>query len=186
MENKLLCYPVMLPTNDRPPFFKEENNPYFDKKLNLNTDNEIETEGNQHLYLVSDRKIGYNDWAMFDSKSLAKPSHDENLWGFVSNKMKRLEATTDPSLGLPLIPTTWLEDEWIGKQGEIKDVYIELHNDGNISLVLGNAYTGQVIILPVKDSWNREQVKAIAYEAFVRGSVHKADIAFYAWFDKKY
>jgi hypothetical protein len=97
----------------------------------------------QHLYLVSDREIKKGDWfivQLYDITSTpmklsleqVKTITDE-IWVNQSSivtcrhieNCSRVEATTDPSLNLPLIPQSFIE-EYVSKQGKIEEVYIEI------------------------------------------------------------
>ncbi|MCK9273206.1 hypothetical protein M0P65_06700 [Candidatus Gracilibacteria bacterium] len=81
-------------------------------------------------------------------------------------------ATTDPSLNLPLIHQSFIE-EYVEKQGKINELMINLIDVGGEEW-MGDDYTGEpywneilkvevnkdneVIIHPVKESWTREEI----------------------------
>lgn len=59
----------------------------------------------------------YNDWDIFSAERL---NSDKNVW-------VKIVAATDPKLGLPLIPNTWIKDKYVPSSGEnlIKSVKLE-------------------------------------------------------------
>lgn len=97
-------------------------------------------------------------------------------------------ATTDPDLGLSLIPTSFVE-KYVEKQGKIDEVMIEMEDnqcDGCLSVQIikdgihGNNEScctahlcnkpktrkdNTVICSPVKDSWTREEVEILCRKA---------------------
>lgn len=174
MENKLKVYPVMLPSN---------NVPWEPQELYLVSNREIK-EGNFYYHTIT--------------KTVEKAIHCQ---GKSTHPYPKVEATTDKSLGLPLIPESFIK-EWVEKQGKIEYVYIRMEDkwdEINGIVPNGNPMLCQegpnrtVIILPTKDSWNREEVKEIARAAFYYGierwqamgegrNIPTLD----EWFDKNY
>lgn len=166
-----------------------------------------------HLYLVSDREIKEGDWYM---NTLAGRLHKSNDAGPPPNDgyFKKVEATTDKSLGLPLIPQSFIE-EFVQKQGKIDKVKIAYAYDaggkddhGPLLQLTGWAKhlveeagepielhkdSVEVIILPIKDSWNKEDMKK-AYEDGIKEGIHYNKLSewetqgwtFNEWFDKNY
>lgn len=112
---------------------------YKDIGLSLNTDR-LQHHINQHLYEVSDDEIKVNDWIiskmLLKDKNVINPIYKYVLLqvGRITNKTiynvednykiplghycKKVIATTDKSLNLPLIPLLYLEK------------YVELYNSG--------------------------------------------------------
>ena len=104
-------------------------------------DNSIEI---QHLYFVSEREIEVGDWFLSDGRlsksfppmyNVEKCIDIDNEWiygningkdlGNNPNFSLKIEATTDPSLNLPLIPQSFIK-EYVEEQGEIDEVMIEI------------------------------------------------------------
>lgn len=187
MTEKLEVYPVILPVDggfysygsimldNRGPYLwlnrSEACNDYFHKS--------------QHLYLISDQKIKLFDWAISDGVVV---KYNGLHWYEIGDK--KIEATTDPSLGLPLIPQSFIE-KYVKKQGKIDKVKIAYNNNRSINNRNGLVLTEnkEVIILPIKDSWNREEVKAVlhARDRWLAEKL-KSDRYYPAneWFDKNY
>lgn len=178
MENKLKVYPIMLPAkSNKGVLWKTWNS----DKLSCTVDAD-DIEEFYHLYFCSDREIKEGDWFIYGDK----PTRLDKGTGEVFSK--RIEATTDKSLGLPLIPESFVK-EWVEKQGKIEYVYIKMTNrPPMMSTNLGefipseNA-NGEVIILPTKDSWNREELKAELFRLWEPGDY---PLTFDEWFDKNY
>lgn len=182
--NKLLCKPVMLSTKDKS-FFFETTNGEITLTSAIHPNYLNHNWNHQHLYLVSDREIGPYEW-FYASDHM---SINKNEWKN-SKALKqefpwyhKIEATTDKSLGLPLIPTSFIE-EYIQKQGKIDKVYIRTQTFSNgESLVFYKVTDREVVVMPVKDSWNREEFKFEMACAFGAG---KSTGLFSEWFNKNY
>lgn len=133
----------------------------------------------QHLYLVSTREITEGNW-ICDSINIARTGYD-NVGHISSRPWRKIEATTDPSLNLPLIPQSFVE-KYVEKQGQIGEVLLESY----YSVMMGynpllsservkvRAQDRTVIIHKVKDSWNREEVAALCIAAIEYGENDKA------------
>lgn len=194
MENKLQCQVVMLPTEDK-------------TTLKLFVD-EIKIEDyfgpsvykSQHLYLVSDREIKESDWiicigADYDGTSIQEIcSRLGQVMKYTGKELGtiKIEATTDSSLGLPLIPQKWIEEVYIPAQGKIDTVYLKISYDPAYTAKPGEKFVltnpaHEVIILPVKDSWNREEVREMhaRWEIFLISGERRHE-TFFDWFDKNY
>lgn len=153
-----------------------------------------------HLYLVSDREIEDNQWYLREGRYLlncrdqkeaqaAKHNHVDYPFNRLGVK---IEATTDPSLGLPLIPQSFIE-EYVQKQGKIDKVRIKLNPFGEYQASGAwhkDYQLDEVIILPIKDSWNRAEVKdtykawKACIELTLQGKLEYTD--FDEWLDKNY
>lgn len=190
MENKLLCKVVMLLTKNESRIFKRGDTlevVWNGRMIAYDPPGWL----TQALYLVSDREIKEGDFILHraDYKNnwqLDRYYHKEPTK--TTDWRKKIEATTDPSLGLPLIPTSFVE-EYVQKQGNVDKVYIRVDFDGvEILNFTGKEKIedGEVIILPVKESWNREEIKAIllAYENAC--DIQKVPNGIDEWFDKNY
>jgi hypothetical protein len=146
---------------------------------------------NQYLYFVSDREM-VNDYGILEvklddiyydsnNKTIGTLSHIGGPWNFKGtvqfpkdddlrnnrhcafNCFKVL-ATTDSSLGLPLIGQPFLE-KYVEKQGKIDEVMIEMECLRRISDteheygVKVRTSDKTVIIGKVKDSWTKEEIR---------------------------
>lgn len=148
--DSLKCQVVMLPAKGTGAF--AWTNKYRLIYLNTNIDFQ------QHLYLVSDRDIKEDDKIYPISFHHIQTAGEDNLDISI---FKKIEATTDRSLGLPLIPQKWIEEIYVLSDGSIKEVSLDmvLTLDGlEPTLSYENDELGEVIILSIKDSWNREEV----------------------------
>lgn len=190
MNNSLICVPVMLHTNNHfAPIWTGESG-----FLRVTPGGVQDSKYTQHLYLVSDREIKKDNW-IWDKRDnwfgqADKPMHPD----YIKENYRRVEATTDKSLNLPLIPHSFIQ-EYVDKQGKIDKVAIQLYHRGGKELV--SAPYNEVIILPIKDSWNREELKTELKMAFAEGylkaaqkydpveTIHKVG-TFDEWFDKIY
>jgi hypothetical protein len=143
----------------------------------------------QHLYLVSEptkeqRRIGIEeikegDYIIYKNKFIDKVTGYDVIGPFGTWDRKyqsfecyKVEATTDPSLNLPLIPQSFVE-EYVSKQGKIDEVYIEVEihyeEDTSKDYIVGRGqpairimniktnYDNAVIICSTTESWTREE-----------------------------
>jgi hypothetical protein len=170
MKNKLKCKVILLPQDkssgviDVSQFF---GNIFFnkDRVLSIFTDEEdilksMQWFGTipQHLYFVSDRE-GKGPYIDLDDlhDGIRYPDSEGNMWN-ASNKV--IEATTDKSLGLPLIAQSFLEG-YVQRKGEIKEVWIDMYDDLPVCTGPSDLRYHEVIISPSKDSWNREEIQPL-------------------------
>jgi hypothetical protein len=181
---KLEVYPVMLLNKAKDGLLSK-----WGAWLFLGDSNRPEAINGHHLYLVSDKEIEEEDWVIGKDDKLFR-------WKtsiYLPNKTaKKVEATTDTSLGLPLIPQLFIE-EYVEKRGKIEYVYIQLNSSSEVEMVAQlntPNYRPEVIILSTKESWNREELKEIARKAFLAGGAFQLEIpeskCFDEWFDKNY
>ncbi len=145
----------------------------------------------QHLYITSDDEIKEGDWFIYGNKVIK--SDDNSL---LSNKLcQKIIATTDKSLliksevynyskrkyNLPQIPKAFIEEYC--KVGGINEVMVEYTNPSIISYKGQNGAhkipskpktnsINEILIYPIKNSWNREEVEEIVelYEAILNGN----------------
>jgi len=190
-KNEKKCQVVMLPTNDKESIIykcKDDNTlsfkPVYQEYYKLP----------QHLYITSNDEIKEGDWYIDDTDAVRKSvTCDKDYWSRRTD-YKKIIATTDKSLGLldengkyivytHLIPQP--SESFIQK-------YIESYNKGEIikDVMVEYSYKGQqyneedtlnslharvnpkdntITIRKIKDSWNREEVVAFAYEAYKYG-----------------
>lgn len=81
-----------------------------------------------HLYFTSTEPIKEGNWICKVGEFVRKAGQDEIAYIAIDKDyFKKVEATTDPTLGLPLIPNTWLKDKYVPSSGEnlIKSVKLE-------------------------------------------------------------
>lgn len=191
MENKFKVYPVMLSTNSYNGLGSlivwrdvgiiqmiKENSSCLHSEFN-NTSEWIP----QHLYLVSDKEIKKGDyyWNSITGKGYKNADN-----GTYDKIFKKIEYTTDPSLGLPLIPQSFVE-EYVQKQGKIEYVYIDMSQFGTPWLK-GNNH--EIIILPTKDSYDRDEVFDVLNAYRERLMTEETNSLLFEdlveWFDKNY
>jgi hypothetical protein len=100
----------------------------------------------QHLYFTSNEVIKEGDWVFCYSIHMNNPSHPPDRYINPIRKWnsgnctacKKIIASTDPSLGLPAIPTIWIKDVFVSSNGSIKEVKLEkVENimDGVLSVI---------------------------------------------------
>ena len=168
--------------------------------------NRPEAINNQHLYLVSDEEIKEGDW-YYTSLEHDRPwickckSIDKSKEYWLDGHLKyvggaqgkwgsyKIIATTDKSLGLPLIPESFVK-EWTEKQGKIEYVHLSYCEESK-NFWFKNLLAPEVIILPTKDSFSRDEVKDIdkAHKRYIIDSLKdkgKIMLSFDEWFDKNY
>lgn len=203
MNNELICTPVMIPA----PIgiygncLVKQGDRIFLSAGESKASSAIRRP--QHLYLVSDEEIKEGDYYFIgnsrasnhgivkaESIEEAKSRNDlnslmdknEGTKDFVF--CKRIEATTDKSLSLPLIPSSFIE-RWVNEQGKIDKVRVLSHN--GIPVTFNNSETEQhvVNILPIEDkTYSREEVKAIMSKYI--STYNAATPTFNEWFDLNY
>ena len=109
-------------------------NPTYNRNISLINERKAATNDESKykfyaLYFVSDREIKEGDYyRRFKSTTITnKPT------GHSGCDCKLIEATTDASLNLPLIPESFIE-AYIAKQGDISECEIELNEDGTVKV----------------------------------------------------
>lgn len=135
----------------------------------------------QHLYFISDREIKEGDIFLHeyeDGKKLIHFCADFSPTNMIRIKESntylnsvgsyKIEATTNPSLELPLIPQLFVE-KYVAEQGNIKEVMIEMTNthipDGWNHEIPKTRKDNTVIVHRVKGSWTREEVAELIKKA---------------------
>jgi hypothetical protein len=91
----------------------------------------------QHLYFTSNEVIKEGDWCYSIRAEMIfqAPDLSKELLGC---GVRKIIASTDPSLGLPAIPTIWIKDVFVSSNGSIKEVKLEkVENimDGVLSVI---------------------------------------------------
>lgn len=123
---------VMLPTDDISDIAKFESLEYdkvgFDPTI-------VDT---QHLYLVSDEKVNIGDWDYNPNgtpkiqKQTNEVTQDVRDYGW-----RKIIASTDPSLGLPIIPQNFIQ-QYVEAQGKIEEVRVEIDYETEVSIYPSN------------------------------------------------
>jgi hypothetical protein len=120
MENKdkLKCKVILLPTKGASQIglFKSGTLLYYKGYTR-------KEETSQHLYFVSDREIKEGDWTM--NKQYKEVEHITVDIHTSTCGCKKIEATTDALLNLPLIPQSFIA-KFVEEQGNIKEVLLDL------------------------------------------------------------
>ena len=82
----------------------------------------------QHLYFINDDEIKKGDWcATTNTKAdsfVGKADYTAKM--LRGSYWKKIVASTDSSLNLPLIPQEWVKDVYIPSNGSIKHVKLEI------------------------------------------------------------
>ena len=131
---------------------------------------------NKHLYITSDEDIEECDWIITEnSKDICMVGTN---YGRLENA-KKVIATTDESLNLPLIPQSFIENyiKEYNKGNVIENIEIEIEpiNQPEAFKIKSNInYKGnfkskinsnnEISIKSIKDSWTREEVEALLYK----------------------
>lgn len=150
----------------------------------------------QHLYLISRRNAKEGEWVEQESRiyKMVLPNHYQ----------KKIEATTDPSLNLPLIHQDDIR-KYVEMKGNVEEVLVEaismapdainlerLPDYTDWDIILKTKADGTAIIHQVKANWNREELREIASKfsryCVTQGNVTTQDIinSFDDWFNKNY
>jgi hypothetical protein len=183
---KLKCKVVMLPTEKASPlvYNNSEEGLFCVKGIGILAKHRMGNCTNQSLYFVSNREIKEDVSAMdyyIDSRVVDTPIVSRTyLHRDKIDFCAKIEATTDPSLDLPLIPQSFIE-KYVEKQGKIEEVMIDLVRVVNcpenhfrvnyevqdnmtfcpkciVSIIPKTRKDNTVIVSPIKDSWTREEV----------------------------
>lgn len=131
----------------------------------------------QHLYFISTDLIKKHD-CYLESRYEREPFIDkaddsweddktDPLFGKNPEGTFKVIASTDPSLGLPAIPLTWIRDVYVPSNGSIKEVLLRTTKGGlwfNLD-VLHN----EVVIVD-KPAWTSEPISTVAIFTLKDGS----------------
>lgn len=207
---KLKCKVIMLPQPQQRSDFTILSKQLSNGKLVLSNGRIFGEVIPQHLYFISDRGSKKGEWTLFGNSLNGelkdfiggKPIKAKYDYGSNGIYNFKIEATTDKSLGLPIIPESFVE-EFVKHQCKSAEVYIKM----NDALDIPDQYIPEnskgpidgwnkreVIIVPCKNSWNREEMKKEMYNAWVVSADIERDkigifpnaIAFSIWFNKNY
>ena len=90
---------------------------------------------NQHLYFVSDEKIKKDDWFYYGRDNIIDKYDGYFPMSPTSTTTFKVIATTDKSLGLPLIPDEFIKD-YVKSNGQIKETAINCGKYGTPKVTL--------------------------------------------------
>jgi hypothetical protein len=119
MENKLECRPVLLQSYDGTKGLIKVKDGILSLVPPL-----MRFYTSEHLYLVSDREIEEGDY-IYGYGGISKFGGMLQMYEYL-HRYKKVEASTDPSLGRPGVPKEWIEKEYIAKQGKIDKVWLKM------------------------------------------------------------
>lgn len=176
MQDYIICTPVMLPASEKA--ITQLHTVGASKTIRLSKEGlNLDICKPQHLYLFSHRDINEGDWIInFQNANTPDLYKSTGLKGKY-NTRKLVEASTDPTLPLPLIPASFIA-KWASEQGEIKYVKVEtweyrlcahLNHTPNTPRRQvgeeGESPFGEVHILPIEDkTYNPEELKKAIVE----------------------
>jgi len=135
----------------------------------------------QHLYFTSDHNdVTENDWFYDEITNKVFLADSTTNFQYLNSlpSVSKVEATSDSSLNLPLIPQSFIT-KFVESQGTIKEVMIEMNVcekhktlttnvDAHCTCVFGPQIIklrkdGTVIVSRVKDSWTRDEIAELIY-----------------------
>lgn len=167
---------------------------YFDLESEFGEVNTIGPSRPYHLHFVSDREIKKGDFVIWmDEIKKVKEVQAEifylELIGEryqVAQKCQcdKIEATTDKSLNILLIPQSFI-DCFVEKRGQIKYVYLELYRDLADTIV--KYPNNEVMICPSKYIWGVDEMAAVL-EKYLSYNKTAAGVSlpFEDWFEENY
>ena len=79
----------------------------------------------QHLYFTTDEPIQEGDWCFAGMGYYLIKALNIYDFKFHYKNCTKIVASTDPALGLPTIPTTWIKDGYVPSNGSIKQIELE-------------------------------------------------------------
>lgn len=96
---------------------------------------------------------------------------------------RKIIATTDKSLSLPLIPTSFIE-RWVNEQGKIDKVRVDNHQLAQYATYVNN----EVIILYIEDRILTKEDMRLSWKEGMKNATmfHGGSISFDEWFNKTY
>ncbi len=145
-KNKLNCDIIMLPAEIGGVINKNLNTNalIFKKDIIWNkttTNTGLQHRQPQHLYLVSNRRIKDNDWALLPNNTIKKMNSVDILDYLNSESVatRKIESTTDPLLhdNIPKIPQSFTK--FYAENDHIKTIDVEIEVDRAMSLI-GKAF----------------------------------------------
>lgn len=153
----------------------------IDNKLHININPTITSKTlykDQHLYLISERKVKEGDWCLHHENIVCKYSNE-----YSKELYKKIEATTDelkyytessdPRRSkdvnrIPQIPQSFIE-AYVKANGDIKEVNIEMtDNSYSVDYIIKTRPDNTVIINPTK-TYTRQEVEYLLIKCFAAG-----------------
>lgn len=125
----------------------------------------------QHLYFISNKEVQVGDWYIAErntGKKLSKCCNkhegmiisEHGYYPYDIEECKKVVATTDTSLNIPLIPQSFVE-KYVKKNGVIDEVMIEMVQCFSFRKVRNSPKIRKdntVIVSKVKNTWTRDEV----------------------------
>lgn len=197
MENELICTPIMFNTETEGALVLARNGHIFVSK-----GNPLPAGWSyQHLYLTSSEDVTEEGEVFYFAEGVELAGGKKYYIGRAIRPYaerfdlyhlfhRKVIASTDKSLGLPLIPQSFIE-EYVQKQGKIDKVKIRFEKDYGAMAeypyhLNPDKFPNRVIILPIKSSWNREEFKKELSKLWNETPMSYTEETFDEWFDKKY
>ena len=135
MGNEKVCKVVMLPTEDTVNIFHDGKKMFHSIGLEPQTGHSINSDCNGiHIHLLSEDAICEGDWYL-QPEGLRRSAAKTGTCAFPPNSLK-IVASTDPSLGLPMIPESFLK-EYVDVNGAIIEVWLETYPQDSVSMGTG-------------------------------------------------
>lgn len=150
------------------PEYKYSDNPTYLNNIHLITSGNAATNSQASykfikLYVISDEKIEKGDYfiSLNGDESYMEVTLNDEVEDFNdyadenwTENCKKVIATSDTEIGLPVLPEYFIQDylERLNNHNTMRLVLIEIDKDNT------------VLIKPVQDSWNREEVLSIIRE----------------------
>lgn len=182
---------VMLSTNKKSNIHLTIKKNFLYQSINCFTQENKINFDSKHLYITSDKEIEKGDW--YITNYVNEPNEVERNKIIKSKNNKKLHykyskiiATTDISLNIPLIPQSFIEKyiKEYNKSNIITEVNVEYQEILDMSIVENTNKTINILkvdtnniinIYSIKDSWNREEVKAIIIDLQNKAYVYGAN-----------
>lgn len=147
-----------------------------------------------HLYFISNEEIQVGDLVIGLAAHLNKIykvkdiTHNGNLLQLdpkcemYPTQFRKIVATTDPSLNLPLIPKSFIE-EYVEANGKIDEVEIEAVMVFDKRQPFVADYQNSVTISKPKETWTRDEVVSLCAYAYAEG-FERNKMSIQEWIDK--
>lgn len=134
---------------------------YTDDIIKYNSSYIIEFELKYyHIYFISNEPIQKNDWFY---NTIQKCIYKNDIENYDINKeyLKKIIASTNPDLNIPIIPITYIK-YFCDVEGEEE---INLHYENESSLKIVN---NEICFSPIKTSWNRAEVIKLCQRCWLK------------------
>lgn len=131
----------------------------------------------QHLYFISNDEIRNRDYVImlddFDHVFSTVQQYTAEPEQHINKNHRRVIATTDKSLNLPLIPESFVS-KYVEEQGNIKEVMIDMYScfsddySKDLTYQIDTRKDNTVIVSKVKDTYTKEEM----INAYNEGASH--------------